>query len=605
MPDLTPFSTGVSVSCARVINFRCLKQVEVYLTPLTVLVGENNAGKTSFLDALYAAVGAGTRHLSEEDIYISCDEAKPPKERAITVDLLIHPTGVDGDRIDAFPQGSAWLQLWGNGVSQDDDDNDFVALRMTMSWDTIKGDYYVQRRFLRKWPENINDISTTEVAERVSQVRADQIAPLALYLLDAKRDAVDEMRQRGSVWNRLVSDHGLADEDVAQIESQLSEINSFLVGKSGVLSHLQEHLNTVSTVISCDDKNTSVNPVARRLRDLSKGIDVVLSTRGAPQFPLARQGMGTRSLTSVLLFRAYMTWRQKLQSLEALHPFVAVEEPESHLHPQAQRALFHQLHDLPGQKIISTHSPYICSQANVGEFVHFFKESDSTATSRFYDRGEQHLDSESIRKINRQVMNTRGDLLFSRCVVLFEGETEEQALPGFASHHWGKHPHSLGVSFISVSGSGNYLPFLRLATRFQIPWIIVSDGENKAIVDLDNALQKADEEPSANHSRCFVLPNGSCFEEYVVTPTSLAEMRQMIADYKIETSGVTDLREQDGLVKKWNAKSHQDIVKELTSHKTTYGARIAAAFGHLAAEDRVPQLLRDAFDEALPPGLNT
>ena len=41
-------------------------------------------------------------------------------------------------------------------------------------------------------------------------------------------------------------------------------------------------------------------------------------------------------------------------------PVVAVEEPESHLHPNAQRTLYQQMRKDPlGQLIISTHSPYL------------------------------------------------------------------------------------------------------------------------------------------------------------------------------------------------------------------------------------------------------
>ena len=74
-------------------------------------------------------------------------------------------------------------------------------------------------------------------------------------------------------------------------------------------------------------------------------------------------------------------------------------------------------------------------------------------------------------------MNTRGDILFARALVFFEGETEEQALPDFAEKRWGKHPNDLGFSFVGVGGSGNYLPFLRMAESFKIPWFIFSDGE--------------------------------------------------------------------------------------------------------------------------------
>jgi putative ATP-dependent endonuclease of OLD family len=595
-------STGIAIQCVRVRNFRCLRQVEVTLTPLTVLIGENNSGKTSFLEALSAALGTGGRHLSEEDIYITRSESTPPKDREVVVDLLIRPTDSSGDVIDAFPMGSPWLELWGNGIVQDGQDNDFVALRMLMSWDRIKGDYFIQRRFLRAWPENLSDMMDAAVAQQLTQVAAYQLAPLALYLLDAKRDAAEEMRTRGSLWNKLTADHGLSEEDIDEIEAQLNEINTLLVSKSGVLTHVQEHLNHVSSIINCDKDNIAVNPVARRLRDLSRGIDIVLSTKDAPQFPLSRQGMGTRSLASVLLFRAYMTWRQSQQASEALHPFVAIEEPETHLHPQAQRALFHQLQGIPGQRIVSTHSPYVCSQADISSFVHFFKDGNSTVTSRFYKPGSSVLDSESIRKINRQVMNTRGDILFSRCIVLFEGETEEQAFPAIAASHWGLHPNEVGISFVSVGGSGNYLPFLRLATSFRIPWVIVSDGESAAIAALDNALSQVNEYPSASHSRCFVFDGGQCFEEYLVTKDTLPALQGMIANYIIEATGVSVAKGIEGIRQTWQKKTEAEVVTEMKAHKTTYGARIADALATIETlEHRVPTLLKNAFDAAYAP----
>lgn len=593
--------SGIVIACVRVRNFRCLRQIEVLLTPMTVLIGENNSGKTSFLDAVYAVVGSGPHHLTEEDIFLAAEETKPPRDREITIDLLIRPADESGLVIDEFPEGSPWLEKWGNGIVQDDDDNDMVAIRMIMSWDRIKGDYFVQRRFLREWKPDVADMLDAEVAQQVSQVTAAQTAPLSLYLLDAKRDAAEEMRTRGSVWNRLIADHGLSDEDVATIEQQLNDINTLLVEKSGALSHVQQHLNQVSRVVSCEEDNVAVNPVARRLRDLSKGMDVVLATRGAPQFPLSRQGMGTRSLTSVLLFQAYMTWRQQNQATEALHPFVAIEEPETHLHPQAQRALFQQLARLPGQRLISTHSPYVCSQADVQSFVHFFKDGNATTASRFCQRAGNTLSGEDIRAINRRVMQTRGDLLFSRCAILFEGETEEQALPAFAEEYWGRHPNDVGVAFVSVGGCGNYLPFLRLTTKFRIPWVVFSDGEPKAIADVNNALRQVGEADIADNPRCVVLPNNQCFEEYLVDSDSIDVVRDMIVKFKIESGGVAAPRGVSGITQFWSKKTLTEVLTEVSANKTAYGARIALAFAKLPTrEKQTPEKLRAAFDIALP-----
>lgn len=594
--------SGIAITSVRIKNFRCLREVEVLLTPVTVLIGENNSGKTSFLDAVYAAIGSGPRHLSEDDIYLSGDEVSPPRDREVTVDILIVPADDEGERIDDFPEGSPWLQLWGNGIVQDDDDNDMVGIRMMMSWDQIKGDYYVQRRFLREWKDNLSEMLDAEVAQQISQVTAAQTAPLSLYFLDAKRDAAEEMKTKGSVWNRLVSQHGLPEADIATIEDQLNAINELLVERSGVLSHVQEHLHRVSDIVNCEEDDITVNPVARKLRDLNRGMDVVLATRGAPQFPLARHGMGTRSLTSVLLFRAYMTWRQQQQASEALHPFVAVEEPETHLHPQAQRALFSLLGNLPGQKLISTHSPYVCSQAHISDFVHFFKDGNESTVSRFYWPGDTEISDEDLRAIDRRVMNTRGDFLFSRCVVFFEGETEEQALVRFAERYWCRHPNEVGVSFISVDGCGNYLPYLRLTTKFRIPWVIFSDGETEAIDSVNAALRRVGQPDVGSNPRCVILPGGKCFEEYLTDPVRLPVIQQMIATYKIQCSNVTDPRGIEGITANWLSKSETEIIAELKANKTAYGARVADALSTLGTiNEQVPEKVRQALDVALPP----
>lgn len=49
--------SGIRIIEVRVRNFRSLRSVDVELDRVTVLVGQNNSGKTSLLDAMYAAMG--------------------------------------------------------------------------------------------------------------------------------------------------------------------------------------------------------------------------------------------------------------------------------------------------------------------------------------------------------------------------------------------------------------------------------------------------------------------------------------------------------------------------------------------------------------------
>jgi putative ATP-dependent endonuclease of the OLD family len=91
----TPAS-GIFVKEVRVRGYRCLRSVDVELNSLTVLIGQNNSGKTSFLNALHAAIGAGQRIISGDDVFLQQDEVSAPKSRSITVDILIRPTDSEG-----------------------------------------------------------------------------------------------------------------------------------------------------------------------------------------------------------------------------------------------------------------------------------------------------------------------------------------------------------------------------------------------------------------------------------------------------------------------------------------------------------------------------
>ncbi len=46
------------ISRVQIANFRALKRVDVSLKPLTVLIGPNDSGKSSFLDAARGSVAA-------------------------------------------------------------------------------------------------------------------------------------------------------------------------------------------------------------------------------------------------------------------------------------------------------------------------------------------------------------------------------------------------------------------------------------------------------------------------------------------------------------------------------------------------------------------
>jgi putative ATP-dependent endonuclease of OLD family len=555
-----------------------------------VLIGENNSGKSSFIHALFAAIGAGQKTFGRDDVFIASNEAEAPRTREVIIDILIRPINALGEFTNNFPGDGPWLTLWGNGVMIDDDGNDFVAIRTHMKWNPIRAEYTTERRFLKEWETDPSKIELSKQAD-VAAVTSGQLEPLGLYLLDAQRDIVDDLRSRSSVWTKMVSDHGLSPAEVKQLEKELSNINLKIVTGSKVLSHIEGHLERYHRLLSCEAGGVKITPLARHLRDLGKGMDVVLSTKSASAFPLHKQSFGTRSLGTILTFWAHLTWRQNQFGSDTVHPVLALEEPEAHLHPQAQRALFRQIiKEMPGQRIISTHSPYIAGMTHITKIRHFLKAGDETNVSQVSDG----LSPEDLRKIDRQIIATRGEILFARAIVLFEGETEEQAIPDFAEGFWQEHPNDLGIALIGVGGYSGYSIFLKLARKLRIPWFILSDAEPEAINKLNKTLKELGEPEASINPQIVLLPDGLNFEKYIVTEDVKDALVEMVIDSRAPSA---EYRLK--LQTEWNSKTDplNQLVVELEGSKTKYGALVGKS---LCSINKIPEKICELFNRIQP-----
>lgn len=596
--------SGIQIIEVRVRNFRSLKSVDVKLDRLTVLIGANNSGKTSLLEALSAAMGASRTNLTEDDIFLAPSESKHPLERSIIIDILIRPVNEKGQIIETFPEGNYWLNLWGNGISQDENDDDFMAFRTKLTWSIDKADYTVERKFLKEWLPDSSKIEASEIKSEAGTVSNIKIEPMALHFMDAQRDIVDDLRRSGSFWRRMTHDLGLTDEDITKIEIALNKINQDMIDKSDILKHLGEDLKGLNDLITTDDEGVEVTAIARRLRDLTKGIDLNFTTKGSQTFPLKNHGMGTRSIAAVLVFRSFMDWRTKKAKEDSIHPMLALEEPEAHLHPQIQRCLFSMLDDIPGQIIISTHSPYLSSQVPIRNLRQFIKDGPHTLVSQI---DMESLDPRDIDAINRKVMNTRGEMLFARALVFFEGETEETALPIFAGTFWGKNAHLLGISFIGVGGSNSYLPFLRMAESLNIPWYIFSDGEQRPVSELKKCVSKIGIPDISSAENIIILPEGQNWESYLVHQGYEDVITGTLAKYHDEERYIyKKIEELHGQKRRKNQtrdyKSEGGFQRALiddlsSSNKTGYARPVAEAI--ISSEDeskRFPGKIRELFE---------
>lgn len=593
--------SGIAITEARVRNFRSLADIEVAVSDLTLLIGANNAGKTSFLDALFVAIGAGRKTVGADDVRLAPGESTAPKAREVLIDLMIRPVDAAGKVAESYPEGSFWVGLWGGpGIAIDDASNEFTGIRTSIRWNEARGEHVLERRFLKEWRPFADWIGAA-VHDR--NVTAAQMEPLALHYVDAKRDLDEDLRRPGSFWRRLTEDLGLSESEIAAMEVTLSEINQQIVDRSAILKHLKENLGGLQNVVAADSGSVEIAPVARKLRDLSKGVDVSFNTAGAQSFPLARHGMGTRSLASLLVFRAFAAWRNKqaTEGGDKIHSMLALEEPESHLHPQAQRSLFGHIKAITGQRVVSTHSPYFAGQAQLEELRLFLKTNGDTKVTKL-DPSALHKDD--VRKLQETVIDTRGDILFSRAVILFEGQTEEQALPIWADKYWGATVHELGFCFVRANGT-DYFPFIWLAKELNIPWYVFADGEADPVAKLEAALKKAGEKVAVDCPNVIVHPAGKNFESQLLEEQYLPQIETaldaMDGQANFLDRYIDDLHGQNkkkNVVRDYKSSGGREraALDALEGNKTRAAKHVATAISsHPDAERRFPSRIAALF----------
>ena len=126
---------------------------------------------------------------------------------------------------------------------------------------------------------------------------------------------------------------------------------------------LQEIAKTLSgaTRIAARDREGGLDlrMVPLKMWDLlSKAESILRNEPNSPWLPLLRQGQGIQSLSVIFLFQAFVEHLVHELYEQDSEPVLALEEPETHLHPQAARTLWTHVRALPGQKIVTTHSPY-------------------------------------------------------------------------------------------------------------------------------------------------------------------------------------------------------------------------------------------------------
>jgi putative ATP-dependent endonuclease of OLD family len=575
---------SILVKTVRISGFRGLENIQVDLEKTTVLTGMNNAGKTSFLKAMQIALG-NRQFISPDDFCIignnSCKQ--------ITIDLLIVPVNENGGESEDFTE--EWEVLLTTHRIRTNGIKSFIPLRTICTIDPITSASKIQQFILPDWP-NVNDKNNHWFQSNNNGQKTNfYFDETPFFYMDAQRDIMDDTKQRNSYLGKMVSNIEYSDKDIEEIEKQIKLLNEKAVSSSNVLSNIKDTLKDLDSAMGSQSSGVEITPFTKKIRDLNKGMSIYYGDTKS-SLSMEYHGMGTRSWSSLLTLKSFIN-QLALQAEKkgtVFSPLLAIEEPEAHLHPNAQKKLFGQISTITGQKIISTHSPYIAATAELSQIRNFYKNEQLNCGRIKIDK----LTAEDIRKIKRQVINSRGEIFFSKLIVFCEGETEEQSLPIFVQKYFGRSQIELGLDFVGVGGKENYLPFLRFAEDLNIPWFILSDAEENTVKKVSNQ-HKICNTTRALEDTVIFLDDGNNFERQLIDDGFQDEIKACIFDFIEYKTDQHEANQKHEDLKKINDYSDDDLISIMKNGKTKYGPAVAEKI--VAGNKELPPKVNLLFDK--------
>lgn len=219
---------------------------------------------------------------------------------------------------------------------------------------------------------------------------------------------------------------------------------------------------------------------------------------------------------------------------------VLLDEPGSNLHPLWQRTLLNTfLMSKKSQFFLITHSPYLIPAARMQSVIRFQQRNGATQACRILKEPGTHDDGKLWKEMGRSA--DARSLLFADKVILVEGETEKGALPVW----WQKQGWNLdgdAVAIYDVGADTNLMPWANILDTYQIPWVIINDGD--ALQDtkvfckslkFDSSMNFFEKKNQAEKMGVFTLNDNydQTFESLDIIKQHMAEAKKIYGRSKV------------------------------------------------------------------------
>lgn len=338
-------------------NFRGVESATIYFGQHTVIIGQNNSGKSTIIDAIALLLGRErlAREIGDYDFLGGDPE---PSDRVFIKGLLTNfPDDDPNKSSEWFNEHDGGVPCWYNPVTNeihygDKKDGYVLAVEIGFCARFNKEDLEFEtiRYFVNGDTDPFEDTSIiTLKAHR-------HLKEFGFFLLPSKRMWDKTISFGSDLFNKVLRfQDAIPGETITDLRDTLREIEDKIEEQEPLKTIVGRLNKELQGFLNSDEKTISFLPTSGDIAGVLQSLTPFIQGQQETDLPVAKHGSGLVSLQTLLLLLEFGRHRNEAGK----NFFLLAEEPELHLNPGIHKRLVSRIRGLSHQSITTTHSPSV------------------------------------------------------------------------------------------------------------------------------------------------------------------------------------------------------------------------------------------------------